>query len=169
MQRCVLLTLVTLHCESDGNSENWLWTFCNWYQDANTACLVPQNVLIVICQAFKTFLNMSLAFYERVVSAIHWRKQLSYQVIIVEAILDAYPEKTKYMLDFKFSRLWLWSSESCGMYCRVLNRMYTDVSQVRATSIIRATLHLAYLIFSESIIAMIIRKNSAIIYLSVTL
>jgi hypothetical protein len=31
----------------------------------------------------------------------------------------------------------LWSTESSGMYCRVLNWMSTDVSEVRAASIIR--------------------------------
>jgi hypothetical protein len=36
------------------------------------------------------------------------------------------------MWDFKFSRRRLWSSESSGMYCRVLNWMSTDVSVVRA-------------------------------------
>jgi hypothetical protein len=34
-----------------------------------------------------------------------------------------------------------WSSESSGMYCRVLNWMSTDVSEVRAASIIRAMTH----------------------------
>jgi hypothetical protein len=37
--------------------------------------------------------------------------------------------------DFKFSRRRVWSSESSGMYCRVLNWMSTDVSEVRAASI----------------------------------
>jgi hypothetical protein len=40
--------------------------------------------------------------------------------------------------DFKFSRRRLWSSESSGMYCRVLNWISTDVSEVRAASIMRA-------------------------------
>jgi hypothetical protein len=37
--------------------------------------------------------------------------------------------------DFKFSRRQVWSSESSGIYCRVLNWMSTDVSEVRAASI----------------------------------
>jgi hypothetical protein len=31
-----------------------------------------------------------------------------------------------------------YEAQSCGMYCRVLNLMSTDVSEVRAASIIRA-------------------------------
>jgi hypothetical protein len=33
---------------------------------------------------------------------------------------------------------WTWSSESSGMYCRVLNWISTDVSEVQSASIIRA-------------------------------
>jgi hypothetical protein len=40
--------------------------------------------------------------------------------------------------DFRFSRRRVWSTESSAMYCRVLNSMSTDVSEVRAASIIRA-------------------------------
>jgi hypothetical protein len=46
--------------------------------------------------------------------------------------------KYKTMWDFRFSRRWVWNSESSGMYCHVLNLMSTYVSAVRAASIIRA-------------------------------
>jgi hypothetical protein len=45
--------------------------------------------------------------------------------------------------DFKFSRRRVWSSESSGMYCRVLNWMSTYVSEMRAASIIRAMMEAA--------------------------
>jgi hypothetical protein len=40
------------------------------------------------------------------------------------------------MWDFRFSRRRVWSSEYSGMYCRVLNWISTDVSEVHAASII---------------------------------
>jgi hypothetical protein len=40
-----------------------------------------------------------------------------------------------------FSWWRVWSSESSGMYCRVLNWMSTDVSEVHAASIIRVMRH----------------------------
>jgi hypothetical protein len=43
-----------------------------------------------------------------------------------------------HLWDFKFSRRRAWSSESSGMDCRVLNWMSTDVSEVRAASLIRS-------------------------------
>jgi hypothetical protein len=43
--------------------------------------------------------------------------------------------------DFSFSRRQVWSSESSGMYCRVVIEMSTDVSEVRAASIMRAITH----------------------------
>jgi hypothetical protein len=46
--------------------------------------------------------------------------------------------RTEGRWDFKFSRRRVWSSESSGMYCHVFNWMSTDVSEVRAASIIRA-------------------------------
>jgi hypothetical protein len=39
---------------------------------------------------------------------------------------------------YAVAKHYYWSSESSGIYCRVLNLMSTDVSEVRATSIIRA-------------------------------
>jgi hypothetical protein len=39
------------------------------------------------------------------------------------------------MWHFKFSLRRVWSSESCGMFCRVLNWMLTDVSEVCAAYI----------------------------------
>jgi hypothetical protein len=44
---------------------------------------------------------------------------------------------TNILWDFRFSRR-VWSWESSGMYCHVLKWMLTDVSEVRAASIIRA-------------------------------
>jgi hypothetical protein len=45
--------------------------------------------------------------------------------------------------DFRFSRRRVWSSESSGIYCSVLNWMSTDVSYVHAGSIIRAIIIIA--------------------------
>jgi hypothetical protein len=50
-------------------------------------------------------------------------------------------KNTEIMWDFKFSRRRVWSSESSGMYCRVLNWMSTDVSEVHAASIIALSGH----------------------------
>jgi hypothetical protein len=44
-RRCVLLILVTLHCEADGNSEHRLRLFCNWYQKATMNYTVSRNLL----------------------------------------------------------------------------------------------------------------------------
>jgi hypothetical protein len=41
----------------------------------------------------------------------------------------------KHLWDFRFSWRRLWSSESSGIYCRVVKSMSTDVSEVRAASI----------------------------------
>jgi hypothetical protein len=55
-----------------------------------------------------------------------------------------YVSRTQFDLwDFKFSRRRVWSSASTRMYCRVLNWMSTDVSEVRATCIIRTIMEAA--------------------------
>jgi hypothetical protein len=57
--------------------------------------------------------------------------------ILVLAFSQDYEQHSR-MWDFKFSRRWVCSSESSGMYCHVLNWMLTNVSEVLAASIIRA-------------------------------
>jgi hypothetical protein len=44
------------------------------------------------------------------------------------------PPSSTNLWDFKFSRRRVWSSESSGMYCCVLNWMSTDVSEVLTAS-----------------------------------